>query len=311
MRVQTRRRVEQVVGALAAVVAGAVALSVLAGVLSDGSWPWVVATYLRWPQVLLITAATGVLITTRWWRSAVATAVVAAGLIISVAAPLAAMTTEPAPDGQTLRIVVFNTGPGDGNFDAVAEAVADAQPDVAVMLESEDIADRLDDRLDGLTRLPTSIDSPVTSPPVVLARRDWPVTIERVGDDRAVSIVTVEIDGRPVDIVAAHPLPPVTREWTRSHQRSVRMLTETILPREHPYVLACDCNSSPWTPSMHQLLDVGLRAPTVAPTFGAPVIGVPVDHILLSRELIAVARDLGPFAGSDHRLIVTEIAFRR
>jgi endonuclease/exonuclease/phosphatase (EEP) superfamily protein YafD len=41
------------------------------------------------------------------------------------------------------------------------------------------------------------------------------------------------------------------------------------------------------------------------------VIGVPVDHILLSRELIAVARDLGPFAGSDHRLIVTEIALRR
>jgi hypothetical protein len=62
---------------------------------------------------------------------------------------------------------------------------------------------------------------------------------------------------------------------------------------------------------MRRLLDVGLREPTVVATFAAPVIGIPTDHVLLSSDVVAVSREFGPFAGSDHRLIVTEIALRR
>lgn len=305
-----RQRVEQLTGAVAAVVATAVALSVLAGVLSDGAWPWVLATYLRWPQVLVSVVATGVLFASRWWRTGIAAAVVTVALIASIAAPLRALTTVPTPESETLRIAVFNTGPGPGDVPAVAEAVAQARPDVAVLLESEDIADRLDERLDGLSRLPTPTDGPVTSPPVVLARRDWPVTIAPLGDARPASIVTARIAAQPVDIVALHPLPPITPQWARSHDTSIRALTEAVLPREHPYVVACDCNTSPWTPSMQPLLEVGLREPTVAATFGAPAIGVPTDHVLLSRDVAAVSRELGPWAGSDHRLIVTEVTLR-
>lgn len=308
---QARRRAEQVGGALAAVVAAAVGLSVLAGVLSDGAWPWVVATYLRWSQTLAITVATAVLIATRWWRSGLVAALVTAGLIASLAAPLRALSTVEAPDGETLRIVVFNTGPGSGDVDAVAGAIARARPDVAILLESEDIADRLDRRLDGLELLSTPTGSPATAPPVVMARRDWPLTVEPLDDGRPASIVTAEIGGRPLDVVGMHPLPPVTRRWARSHDRSISALVRTVLPRSHPYVLACDCNTAPWTPSMRRLLEAGLRQPTVAATFGAPVIGVPTDHVLLGGGVAAVARELGPFAGSDHRLIMTEVTLTR
>ena len=307
MSPQARQRAEQVAGAVAAVVAATVALSVLAGVLSDGAWPWVVATYLRWSQTLAMTVATGVLIATRWWRSGLVAALVTVGLIASLAAPLRALTTVPAPDGETLRIVVFNTGPGSGEVDAVAEAIAAARPDLAILLESEDIAERLDRRLDHLDLLARPAGSPVTSPPVVLARRDWPLAIAPLDDGRPASIVTAEIGGRPLDVVGMHPLPPVTRRWARSHDRSISALTGTVLPRPHPYVLACDCNTSPWTPSMRRLLDAGLRQPTVAATFGAPAIGVPTDHVLLGGGVAAVSRELGPFAGSDHRLIMTEV----
>jgi endonuclease/exonuclease/phosphatase (EEP) superfamily protein YafD len=305
-----RRRVGQVVGALAWIIAVAVGLSVLAGLLSGGEWPWVVVTYLRWPQVVLIVLATVVLIVLRWWRSAMASAVVAAALIASVVVPFAALRTIAAPSGETLRIAVFNTGAGPGDVAAVAEAIRSAEPDVAVLLESEDIAADLDRRLDGLSRLSTPVDGPETSAPIVLARRDWPVDIEPLGDARPATIVAVEISRQPVDIVAAHPFPPISRSWARSHERSISMLLAKVLPRPHPYVLACDCNTTPWTPSMRRLRNVGLSQPTVAATFGAPVIGMPLDHVLLSGEVGAVSRELGPFAGSDHRLIVTEIALR-
>lgn len=303
-----RRRVEQVVGSLAGLIAVAVGLSVLAGLLSGGQWPWVIATYLRWPQVVLIVLATAVFIFLRWWRTALASGVVAAALVVSVAAPLVALRTVGAPSGGTLRIAVFNTGAGSSDVAAITAAIRSASPDVAVLLESEDIAANLDRRLGALSRLPTPLDGPVSSSPVVFARHDWPVTVEPLGDDaRPATIVTVELDDRPLDIVAAHPLPPITQAWARSHDRSISTLTSSVLPRARPYVLACDCNTTPWTPSMRRLLDVGLRQPTVAATFAAPAIGVPLDHVLLSGDVGAVSRELGPFAGSDHRLIVTEI----
>jgi endonuclease/exonuclease/phosphatase (EEP) superfamily protein YafD len=305
-----RRRIGQVLGALAWIIAVIVGLSVLAGLLSGGEWPWVVVTYLRWPQVVLIVLATVVLAILRWWRSAIASAAVAAALIASVVVPLTALRTIGAPSGETLRIAVFNTGAGPGDVAAVATAIRAAEPDVAVLLESEDIAADLDERLDDLSRLSTPVDGPETSAPIVLARRDWPVDIEPLGDARPATIVSVEIGGRPVDIVAAHPFPPISRSWARSHERSISLLLANVLPRPDPYVLACDCNTTPWTPSMRRLSNVGLRQPTVAATFGAPVIGMPLDHVLLSRDVGAVSRELGPFAGSDHRLIVTEIALQ-
>jgi endonuclease/exonuclease/phosphatase (EEP) superfamily protein YafD len=59
---------------------------------------------------------------------------------------------------------------------------------------------------------------------------------------------------------------------------------------------------------MRRLLDAGLRGPTVTPTFGAPVLGIPLDHVLLSAGVDAVAREMTSFDGSDHRMIITEVA---
>ena len=157
MRAQTRRHVEQLAGTLAAVAATAIAMGVLGGVLSDGEWPWVAATYLRLPQVLVVTVATVVLFVTRWWRTATVSAVVAAGLIVSVVAPARTLTTVPALRGETLRIAVFNTGARDSDITALARTIAAARPDVAVLLQSEDIADVLDARLDGLQLLPLGV----------------------------------------------------------------------------------------------------------------------------------------------------------
>jgi len=316
-------------------------LGALAGVLSGGDWPWVVLTYLRWPQVVVGTVATIVLAGLRWWRSTLASGAVTAALIASVVGPLTALRTVDRPSGDTLRVVVFNTGARNDDVAAIAAAVRSADPDVAVLLESEDVAGAVDRRLDELTRLELPAVDGAELAPIVFARHDWPVAIEPLAEHRPVTVVTVDLDGRPVDIIAAHPLPPVTPEWARSHDRAIAALTggegerqraggrgaqgegerqraggrgaqgEGVLSRERPYVLACDCNTTPWTPSMQRLLDIGLREPTVAATFAAPVIGIPTDHVLLSSELAAVSRGLGPFAGSDHRLIVTEITWLR
>lgn len=306
-----RRRRERIAGVAAEVVAGLVTLGVLAGLLSGGEYPWVIATYLRWAHLLLICAATGVLARLRWWRSAIAFSVVAAGVVTSVIVPLVALRAADPADRETLRIAVFNTGADNDDVTAMASAIHDAAPDVAVLLESEDVAAELDGALTGLSRLPVRPVAGVAPAPVVLAREPWPVTVEPLAGTRPATIVAAQIDDQPVEVVAFHPLPPISRRWADSHDRAVEALTGAVLPRRVPHVLACDCNSTPWTPSMRRLLATGLRGPTVTPTFGAPIVGTPTDHVLLSDRIDAVERTVGPFAGSDHRLIVTEIVLAR
>lgn len=310
--VRARRRRERAAGIIAVTIATVVALSVLAGILSGGQWPWAFATYLRWPQTIVGTAAAGALLYVRWWRTGIVSAIVAAGLIVSVAAPWTALTTVDAPSEETVRIAVYNTGAGRGDVDGFASAIAELDADVVVLLESAEIADDIADRLDGLARLPTS---PSTdrdrAPPAVLARRRWPVQVVALADTRPATVVNVDVDGAPLDVVAFHPLPPVTRAWSNSHDRSITAMVDTVLPRDVPYVVACDCNSAPWSPSMRRLLDVGLRGPTVAPTFGAPLIGIPLDHVLLSEDVAAVTREIGSFSHSDHRPIMTEVTVTR
>ncbi|CAN5914990.1 hypothetical protein BH23ACT10_BH23ACT10_05940 [soil metagenome] len=309
--VRARARRERAVGIIAEVAAAVIALSVLAGILSDGQWPWAFATYLRWPQTIVGTVAAGALLYLRWWRTGVMFALVAAGLIVSVAAPLTALTTVDATADRTVRVAVYNTGAGRDDVARFARAISEVDADIVVLLESADIADRLAEQVDGLARLPTSPSADRNrAPPAVLARERWPVQILPLAGNRPASVVSMTVDGAPLDVVAFHPLPPVTRSWTVSHNRSIDAMVESVLPREVPYVLACDCNSAPWSPSMRRLLDVGLRAPTVVPTFGVPLLGIPLDHVLLSDDVAAVRRGLASFDGSDHRMIVTDITLR-
>ncbi|HSJ46153.1 MAG TPA: endonuclease/exonuclease/phosphatase family protein [Euzebyales bacterium] len=295
----------------AQVVALTVALGVLAGVLSGGEWPWVLVTYLRWSQTLIAVVAAAVLLRLRWWRSGLASAAVAAGLVVSVVAPLRALETVAAPQDRTLRIAVHNTGYGAGDVEALAQAIRDADLDLVVLLESEDVAGVLADELGDLSLLPApGRRGRDTTPPMILARRSWPTDVVPLGAARPTTVVHARIADRPLDVVTIHPLPPLTAGWSASHDRSIATLVDDVLPRDGPYVVACDCNTTPWSPSMARLLDAGLRGPTVAPTYGAPLLGIPLDHVLLSDGVAAVSREQWPFSGSDHRMIVTEVTLR-
>jgi endonuclease/exonuclease/phosphatase (EEP) superfamily protein YafD len=309
-----RRRAAVLIGGAAAVVGTGAALSFLSGVLAGGRWPYVVATYLRLPQVAVLAVTALVLGVLRWRRFAAVLGALAVGAAATVVAPAldarvadARPMADAAPAG--LRIAVFNTGHRNDDIDAIASALRAARPDVAVMPESADIADRLDEAMPELVRLGAQAPDEL-QPPVVLARREWPVEVAPLDGTRPAAIVTVTSGPTAFDVVAMHPLPPVTRAWAEHHERSYAALTRRALPRPRPWIVAGDLNTTPWSPSMDRLRGAGLRGATVRATFGAPWVGIPLDHVLVSAGLTVVSRELGPFAGSDHRLLVAEVTGR-
>jgi endonuclease/exonuclease/phosphatase (EEP) superfamily protein YafD len=76
-----------------------------------------------------------------------------------------------------------------------------------------------------------------------------------------------------------------------------------------------DLNATPFSPRFKNLLiDCGLRDSSLG--FGItrtwhseiPLLGLPIDHILVSRDLAVISREVGPKVGSDHRPVMVRVA---
>jgi len=115
-------------------------------------------------------------------------------------------------------------------------------------------------------------------------------------------LAEVDIAGRPVQIVAAHPMPPLAPEW---HGKRDGMLTVIAQKNSRlPLIVAGDLNATPWSTALiglerHTLLRTTGFAPTW-PSAGRGAIGIPIDHVLASRHWRRGVFSRGPDIGSDH-----------
>jgi endonuclease/exonuclease/phosphatase (EEP) superfamily protein YafD len=122
---------------------------------------------------------------------------------------------------------------------------------------------------------------------------------------------TVTAGKERIALLGVHPLPPVRpamfAEWRESFASWPAMLLRSGAPHQ---VLAGDFNCTPFTRSFAKLCEeTGLR--DSARGFGlwntwypfGPPFGLPIDHVLVSKDLWVESRDVGPPAGSDHRWV--------
>ena len=81
--------------------------------------------------------------------------------------------------------------------------------------------------------------------------------------------------------------------------------------RDGPLVVVGDFNATPWSPALRTFLDeLDLNGLNVAATW--PVwfgfAGIPIDHALVSENLIITHIETGPNIGSDHRPVMIDVA---
>jgi endonuclease/exonuclease/phosphatase (EEP) superfamily protein YafD len=121
------------------------------------------------------------------------------------------------------------------------------------------------------------------------------------------------IDGRPLVVYCTHTMSPATR-W-QAAQRNLELidLAQMIANERDPVVLAGDLNTTGWSPWFSDLLQTarlrdsrqgfGVQASWPAPFM---LLGIPIDHCLISPEIQVSDRRLGPRVGSDHLPIVVD-----
>ncbi|MCP5058731.1 MAG: endonuclease/exonuclease/phosphatase family protein [bacterium] len=130
-------------------------------------------------------------------------------------------------------------------------------------------------------------------------------------------LARVRVAGKPVQLMVAHPHPPLTAFVASLRDRQLAELSRIRQEKPGPFVLLGDLNATPWSQAFARLLhSSGLRDSRAGhgqqATWPASLglMGLPLDHILISSDWIVTRRNVGVGVGSDHRPVFAELSFR-
>lgn len=127
---------------------------------------------------------------------------------------------------------------------------------------------------------------------------------------------TLVAAGGELRLIGVHLRPPTSARWAAERNRQLDALARLVDETDGPLAVAGDFNLSPYSPYFSELLRAARLRDSRAgsgpdftwPSF-LPVLGIPIDHVLVTPEVRGAAyRRLGPF-GSDHYPIVVELTF--
>lgn len=303
------------------------AMVVLAGLtlvsaLSFAGGPWWVLDLLShfhaiyfWMAVVL-----GVVMAAlRWWPQVTwAGALVAFEALLLLPLHASVLGTEPSrPESPRLRVVSYNMLHSNPRTPEAAAHIAALEPDVVVLLELT--AEQLPVFMDALPGWHQVSQPRQDAFGIAVLTREAPTHVERLdlgADAMPAFALGLVVGGRDVTLAAMHPPPPVSARLSHTRDRMLRAISAWAADRAEPVVVVGDLNATPWSAVMREILREGPLRSTERfglqatwPSFlGA--LGVPIDHALVAGAIEAVDRRIEPAFGSDHRMLLVELALR-
>ncbi|TLD72025.1 endonuclease/exonuclease/phosphatase family protein [Phragmitibacter flavus] len=142
--------------------------------------------------------------------------------------------------------------------------------------------------------------------------------------DNELMVATLLINGKRIRIGAIHPPTPVnrTKRWQQKAQAALYQKGLLADPAADVSILAGDFNTTPFSPTFRRIVETtNLRHAAQGfgcmPTWGPrlpfnpilPVLGIPLDHFLVSDQANVMSYEVGPALGSDHRWVKMKLAF--
>lgn len=257
-------------------------------------------------------------------------AVVASAALMAVnAAPIVPYVMPQPQDAvaatSPLRVMTYNMHGRKTRRDAFLEYVQTEQPDVVLLTEVPPEYGWLSDKLgadyryrfDGIPGLPHD---------VVLFSR-WPI-VETQTDrsvNRGFPVLAADLcqedkdGGACVRLVGLHAIAPFGQRFASWQVSQFNIAARFARAAPHGKAMVVgDLNATPWSPAFHRLLtegglrDAALgRSVTATWTSRQPMVGLAIDHVLASPQIIAQGYEVGPDLGSDHLPVIAELAVPR
>ncbi len=126
-------------------------------------------------------------------------------------------------------------------------------------------------------------------------------------------LVRFRVQSIPVHLAYTHPLPPINKEYYRLRNIQLDAMLKEVSDIATPIIVAGDLNLSMWSSYYPKLETAGLtnvrKGFGILPTWPATLspLGLPIDHILISKQLHAITVKNGDNIDSDHLPLLSEI----
>ena len=216
--------------------------------------------------------------------------------------------------GPVVRLATFNLAYPNHNAAVVDRYVADLKPDIMLLQEAG-----LDwpGPLSG-SRLSHACQALKTTGDHLFLLSRWPVQAWKKARSASTGtpliVAEIEIGGRPVTIVNFHGASPKTARKARNRNLHFKDLAHRMAEIQGPKIIAGDFNCTPWSPYYRDLIEQ-LDMVSVAQGRGwswswpavLSFLGIPIDHILISRDIKVRSFSRGPMLGSDHLPLIAEL----
>lgn len=222
-------------------------------------------------------------------------------------------------EASDIVFVAANVQMENTRHDKVARLVADVDPDVLLLMETDS---RWIEAMDPLLRdWPTVVRIPQDNYYGMLFATRLKVDHARevhLTPDRTPAIHAVLYDrqGRRFGFLGLHPRPPVPGEDTE--ERDAQILHSALCARDAdlPVVAMGDFNDAAWSPTARRFKEVGRYLdPRVGRGLFAShdannvLLRTPIDQVHITDDVVLVEFGLGPHVGSDHFPLVTRLRF--
>lgn len=300
-----------------ALVACGLVLSVAtaAGFLGRLSWMLDLASHFRVQYSVLLAAIALLLWAARHPRwAALFGAFGAADLALVLPIFVAGARTAPA-EASRVRVALLNVLTSNTRYEDALAEIRRLDPDLFVALETDS---RWLERLEQLsTAYPYSIaDARPDNFGIALFSR-LPLDRTRIvhlGRAGLPSVLAeLRVEGTRLAVLGTHVVPPVGASAAALRDDQLEEIALFAAHDPGPLLVLGDLNCTPWSVAFRALrrtsgLGDGRRG--IDATWPAALgwLGIPIDHVLHSPGLTALARGVGRSIGSDHRPLVAEFA---
>ncbi|MFH0909254.1 MAG: endonuclease/exonuclease/phosphatase family protein [bacterium] len=153
----------------------------------------------------------------------------------------------------------------------------------------------------------------------LMSREPWiDLRMEHFGDAGVPSVAVdyVRCDRR-FTILGTHPVPPPTPEGFRLRNQQLDAVADHVSGLTHTVMVAGDLNVTPWSYWFRRFV-VRSRLNDTAPGYGVHptwfgpsfLFAIPIDHVLVSGDLVVIGRRISRDVGSDHRALIVDLTFQ-
>ncbi len=141
-------------------------------------------------------------------------------------------------------------------------------------------------------------------------------SIKSIGKAARPSLIAkFNINGQRFTLIGTHPRSPLVNADANDRNEQLGALARFISSQPGATILLGDLNATPWSPFFRDLLaKTGLRDSRkgygLQPTWpvGFPPLWIPIDHCLVSSNVVVHHREIGPDIGSDHYPVLIDFS---